>query len=487
MRILFVSSEVAPFAKAGGLADVSYYLPKKLGEMGHDVSVVTLKHRNSDKNGPCEKLDEKLVVPINWKEEEADIYRSHICDSVPVYLISKDKYYDRDGLYGNAYGDYEDNAERFIFFSRAVLELCVALKLKPDVIHLNDWQTGLTAAYVKSLYKDCDLVADAATVFTIHNLGAQGNFWVYDFSLTGLGWEFFTPETLEFYGHLSLIKGGLVFADVLSTVSETHAREIVTPEYGFGMEGVLSYRKKDLFSILNGVDYQDWDPRTDPRIKKNFDRGDLAPKQECKKDLLRTLDLDGRSEAPLVAVVSRLVDRKGLDLVSQAFEQLLDMGVQFAVMGMGEDKYHAFFREAAAEHPDCVWFGSSYDETMAHRIHAGADIFLMPSRYEACGLDHLYGMRYGALPIVRATGGLDDTVEDYNEETGSGTGFKFRDYTVEALIDVFARALKVYSMKERWSDMMRSAMECEFSWERSASAYVDLYHMAVARSKARAR
>jgi len=487
MRILFVSSEVTPFAKAGGLADVSYNLPKKLAEMGHSVSVVTPKHRSSDKNRPSEKLDKKLVVPINWKEEEAEIFRSDICGVAPVYLIAKDKYFDRDGLYGNAYGDYEDNAERFIFFSRAVLELCLAINLKPDVIHLNDWQTGLTAAYIKSLYKEHELLADAATVFTIHNLGAQGNFWVYDFSLTGLGWEYFTPETLEFYGHLSLIKGGLVFADVLSTVSATHASEIITPEYGFGMQGLLNHRKNDLFAILNGVDYQDWDPRRDIHIKQNFDKNDLAPKKACKTDLLEALKLDCRSDSPLLAIISRLVDRKGLDLVSQAFERLLEMGIQFAIMGMGEDKYHTFFREAAAQYPDKVWFGIDYDESMAHRIHAGADMFLMPSRYEACGLDHLYGMRYGTVPIVRSTGGLDDTVQDYNESNGAGTGFKFQEYSVDALVRVFERALRVYAMKDRWLSMMRSAMECDFSWKKSASAYVDLYRTALDRAKVRGR
>lgn len=484
MRILFVSSEVVPFAKAGGLADVAHYLPKKFSEMGHNVTVVTPKYRGSENVTRLKNSGHKIRVPINWKEEEAEVFKSDIADCAPVYLIAQDKYFDREGLYGNAYGDYEDNAERFIFFSRSVLELCILLNLKPDIIHLNDWQTGLTPVYVKSLYKDHESLSRAATVFTIHNLGAQGNFWVYDLSLTGLGWEYFTPETLEFYGHLSLLKGGIVFSDVLSTVSPTHANEIITPEYGFGMHGVLTQRRDDLFGILNGVDYQKWDPRSDHRIKQNFDHYSLEPKQECKIDLLKTFNLEHSSNAPLVAVISRLVDRKGFDLVCQAFERLMNMGIQFIIMGMGEDKYHTYFQEAAVKYPDRVRFKLTYDESLAHQIQSAADIFLMPSRYEACGLEQLYGMRYGTVPIVRATGGLEDTVEDYDESKKSGTGFKFRDYTVEALIETFNRALRVFSVKEDWRQLMCSAMRCEFSWEKSASEYVNLYHEAMNRRNA---
>ncbi len=481
MEIMFVSSEVAPFAKAGGLADVSHDLPKALAALGHSVSIVTPKHRGSEIRGELRSLQQKISVTMTWKKEEAEIFASEIEGGVKVYLVGKDAYYDRQGIYGNAYGDYEDNAERFIFFSRSVLELCLALGLKPDVIHCNDWETALVPVYLKSLYRDVGPLSDAATVFTVHNLGAQGIFWVYDLSLTGLGWEYFTTETLEFYGNLNLIKGGLVFADQLTTVSPTYAREILTPELGFGLQGVITKRRNDLTPILNGVDYEVWDPRRDIHIAAPYGPDNLEPKNACREDLQRRFNLNRQKTGPVIGIVSRLLDRKGLDLVSVVFDRMLDMGVQFVIMGMGEDKYHNFFQEKARLRPEDVALAISYDEAAAHHIEAGADIFLMPSRYEPCGLDQLYGLRYGTVPIVRATGGLDDTVEDYDHDSKSGTGFKFADYTPEALFEAFQRALSVYADAEEWRNLMRSGMKKEFSWKKPAEQYLDVYARAMNR------
>ena len=479
MEILFVSSEVVPFAKAGGLADVSHHLPKALAKLGHTVSVVTPKYSGSDDFKVVTDTGAKITVPMTWRNEEASIYASDISGLVTVYLIGKDAYYDRQGLYGNAYGDYEDNAERFIFFSRSILELCKRLEMKPDVIHCNDWQTGLVPAYLKTLYRDYDPLSSTATVFTIHNLGSQGIFWVYDLSLTGLGWEYFTPETLEFYGNLNLMKGGLVFADLISTVSPTYAEEILSPEYGFGLHGLLTKRKNDLRAILNGVDYDTWDPRNDTFIATQYDVEHLDRKLICKRDLQDKCNLDKNVDGPLVAIVSRLLDRKGLDLVSASFEQMLDLGSQFVIMGKGEDRYHSFFKEMASARPDRVWLSMVYDYPTAHRIESAADMILVPSRYEPCGLDQLYSLRYGTIPLVRATGGLEDTVVDYDPQANTGTGFKFYDYTPDSLMGTFKRAVEVYAKKAEWLGLMKRAMKCEFSWESAAIKYIDLYGQAI--------
>jgi len=483
MEILFVSSETAPFARVGGLADFSHDLPKALSELGHTVSIVTPKYRESDAYKDLISTGKTISVPIAWKSEEAEIFASDISGKVRVYLVGKDDFYGRDGVYGNAYGDYEDNAERFIFFSRSVLELCLALNLSPDVIHCNEWQTGLVPVYLRTLYGGFNSLSSAATVFTIHNLGSQGIFWVYDYSLTGLGWEYFTPETLEFYGNLNLLKGGLLFSEVISTVSPTYAREILSPAYGFGLEGVLTKKKEDIFPVLNGVDYEKWNPETDKHISNNYGVNNLKPKKQCKADLQGFFHLENRKDIPLVAIISGLVDRKGMDLISAVIEDLLALDLQLVIMGSGEDKYQSFFKDIKAKHPRIVGLTMTYDYPMAHRILAGADIFLMPSRYEPCGTEQLYGLKYGAIPVVRATGGLEDTVEDYDLKTGQGTGFKFKEYTPKAMLSAMRRAVRVFQMKHEWKQLVRSAMKGEFSWNRAAGEYTRLYELAVAKRK----
>ncbi|MCU0580627.1 MAG: glycogen synthase [Desulfobacterota bacterium] len=448
MRILFATSEVAPFSRAGGLADVSQALPLYLARLGHEVIVVTPKYRFAQPLKPAVKnLDLRLEVPISWMKKSAQVFQSSLREPLPVYLIGRDDLYDREGLYGNEYGDYQDNAERFIFFSRAVLELCAALKWRPDVIHCHDWQTGLIPVYLKALYGAHPELGNTATLFTIHNLGYQGLFWHYDLHLTGLGWELFTPQGLEFFGKINLMKGGIIFADILNTVSPTYRREILTPENGFGLEGVLQNRSGDLYAVLDGVDYEIWNPENDPHLPAPFSAAALENKKVGKARLQERFQLKRKSECPIVAVISRLLDRKGLDLIRQVFTKLMDLDMEVVVMG---------------------------------QIQGGADMLLMPSRYEPCGLDQMYALKYGTIPIVRAVGGLDDTVEDYNPQTDQGTGFKFRDYEADKLLQTVQRALAVYRDKPRWSRLIQRAMAQDFSWARSAVEYQGLYQKAAA-------
>ncbi|MEW5723663.1 MAG: glycogen/starch synthase, partial [Thermodesulfobacteriota bacterium] len=396
--------------------------------------------------------------------------------------VGCDDLYNRNGLYGNEYGDYEDNAERFIFFCRAVMEIACALDLEPDLVHCHDWPSGLVPLYVKTLYKDRPNLAGAATLFTFHNLGSQGIFWHYDFAMTGLGWEHFTPEGVEFHGRLNLTKAGLVGADLISTVSSQYAREVLTPEFAFGLEGVIAARKKDVYAVLNGVDYSVWDPASDRDIAANYSVESLELKARCREDLSGAfgLDQDGR---PIVAVISRLLDRKGFDLISAAMPRLLALDTKMVFMGLGEDKYHVLLGDLARANPGRVGVMVTYDKAMAHRIMAGADIFLMPSRYEPCGLEQLYGLKYGTVPVVRATGGLEDTIIDVNQHPEQGTGFKFRDYTPDALAQTLAAAVDLYQDKEAWPLLMRRGMAQNYSWTKAAAEYETLYQKALEKAQ----
>jgi starch synthase len=479
MKILFVTPEISPFSRAGGLADVSRSLPLALARLGHEVSICTPRYRQSRNiKPPAKLLKPNLEVPISWMKKTAQVFQSSLEDQVPVYLIDREDLYNREGLYGNEYGDYQDNAERFIFFSRAVLELCLALNLQPDIIHCNDWQTGLITVYLKTLYKDSPPLSTAASLFTIHNLGYQGLFWHYDLHLTGLGWELFTPQGLEFFGKLNLMKGGIVFADILNTVSPTYRREILKPDNGFGLEGILKTREKDLFAVLNGVDYQHWDPARDPLLPANYTASSLEDKKVCKTHLQDLFQLKRKTEFPIIAIISRLLDRKGLDLVSRIFPSLMELDLEIILMGQGVDQYQTWAMEMVRKYPGLVGLEMGYNENLAHRIQGGADILLMPSRYEPCGLDQLYALKYGTIPIVRAVGGLEDTVEDFNPQTNQGTGFKFREYEVEKLFQTVQRALQVFRDKPNWNRLIRHAMEQDFSWEKSAGQYQQLYQKA---------
>jgi len=478
MHVLFLAPEVWPFKRVGGLAEVAYDLPRALAALGHTVGVVTPKPRlRPELDKALERLDVVLEVPVSWKRHRAEVYRHRDSSGVEVYLVSHEHLFDRDGLYGNAYGDYEDNAERFIFYGRACLELARAMGWRVDVFHANDWTTGLVPVYLRTLYAADPLLKASASVMTVHNLGNQGQFWHYDMPLTGLGWEYFTPESLEFYGQINFLKGGLVFADMISTVSNTYAQEILTPELGHGLEGVLLARRDRLAAVVNGIDYQLWDPAQDPRLVANYNLQDMAPKARCRRALMEHYGLQEEQGRPLVAVVGRLEERKGLDLVTAAVERLFEMGLNLVVMGYGEDHYHVTLNELAQRNPSRMGVTIGFDIDLAHRIMAGVDMLLVPSRYEPCGIHQMQALRYGAVPVVRATGGLADTVVDH-QPGQEGTGFKFETFTMEAMLEALARAKQAYHDPVRWQGLMRRGMAQDFSWQAAAPRYVKIYQKA---------
>jgi starch synthase len=472
---MFLSPEVWPFIRVGGLAEVAHDLSLALGGRGHRVEIVAPKCKMPPElETLLEPLDVTLEVPVSWRRHRAEVFKHDLSPEVTVYFISHEHLFDRDGLYGNSYGDYEDNAERFIFYSRAALELALALEWELDVVHANDWTTGLAPLYIKSLYADQPSLAKAGILMTIHNLGAQGVFWHYDMPLTGLGWEYFTPQGMEFYGKINFLKAGLVFADLISTVSETYAKEILGPEQGCGMEGVLEDRRSSLRAVINGLDYKTWNPETDPNIVANYSAENLAPKKECRLALRKLMGLSQDSRHPLAAVVGRLLDRKGLDLLAPALEHIMDMGLDVVVMGHGEDHYHVLLNSLARKRPEQMAVKIGYESKLAHQIMAGADMLLMPSRYEPCGLHQMQALRYGMVPVVRATGGLEDTVRDH-ALAGGGTGFKFTEFSQDALFGALSRALKTHSQPDEWQEVMRRGMAQDFSWESAAPRYEEIY------------
>lgn len=480
MHVLFVSPEVWPLSRVGGLAEVSHDLPLALAARGHTVDVVTPKCRLApEQEERLKRLDLTLEVPVSWRRHHAEVFTLEPGPGVTVYLISHEHLFDREGLYGNAYGDYEDNAERFIFFSRAAVELCLRLGKPVDLIHANDWTTGLVPLYHKAQYREHPLLAGAGSLMTVHNMGSQGVFWHYDMPLTGLGWEFFTPEAIEFYGKINFLKAGLVYADMISTVSPTYAREIQTPEMGHGLEGVLLARKERLKAVINGVDYQTWDPQHDPYIAAPYSAGDLAPKAQCQAGLRQAFGLPAAGGRPLVGFVGRLVDRRGLDLLAPILDEVLELGLDMVIMGFGDDHYHAYLQELHRRRADRLGLVIGYEMDMAHKLIAGCDMLLMPSRYEPCGLHQLHALRYGTLPVVRATGGLEDTVSDHTPAS-PGVGFKFQLYEAPALLAALKRALETFAQPSEWQGAMRRAMALDFSWDKAAGAYEDIYRQAIA-------
>lgn len=483
MRVLFAASEVVPFAKTGGLADVAGALPRALARLGTDVRVVMPKYRPVDAVR-YELRDTGLVleVPISDRTERAAVLEGRLDGgdggpAVPVYFLAAPRYYDRDGLYGLAGKDYDDNAERFVFFSRAVVELARLGPFAPDLFHCHDWQTGLVPAYLKHACAGDPRVGGAATVFTIHNLGYQGLFWHYDMHLTGLGWELFSPEGIEFWGKLSFLKAGLVFADLLTTVSPTYAKEIQTPEMGHGLDGVLRARADRLVGILNGIDVEEWNPETDPHVARNYSARALAGKKACKADLQRTFGLPVKPRVPLFGVISRLADQKGFDLLAPLLPSLVERGVQLVLLVSGDPAHEDLFQAMARRWPKQIGVRIAYDGVLAHRIEAGADVFLMPSRYEPCGLNQMMSLRYGTVPVVRATGGLDDTVVEA-DPAQEGNGFKFREYDTAAFLAAIDRALALYQDARAWQAVMRRGMAADFSWDASARRYLDVYERA---------
>ncbi len=482
LRILFVASEVEPFAKTGGLADVIGALPRALAALGHDVRVFMPKYRGVARAaGELRVALPAFQVPIGDRLVEGAVVEGRMGRTVPVYFLAQDPYYDRDALYTTPEGDYWDNCERFTFFCRAVLAALPRLGWQPDILHAHDWQTGLIPVYLETLLRDDPDLAPLATVFTIHNLGYQGLFWHYDLPMTGLSWDLFTPAGIEFYGKISFLKAGLVFSDLLTTVSPTYAREIQTPEFGGGFDGVLRERSADLVGILNGIDYEAWNPAADPDLPKRYDSGDLEGKRHCRRALQEEFGLraDG---GPLIGMVTRLADQKGLDLASQVIPAAIGAGAQLVLLGSGDERYQQYFRELAAGHPEAVGVRIGFDAALARRIYGGADAFLMPSRYEPCGLGQLISLRYGTIPIVRRTGGLADTIREFDPASGEGTGFTIEAYEPQALHAALARALAVYRDPGAWRRLIRNAMAEDFSWEASAREYEACYRRVLKRA-----
>ncbi|MBF0529206.1 MAG: glycogen synthase [Deltaproteobacteria bacterium] len=485
MNILFVTPEVTPFARAGGLGDVSHHLPRALAALDHKLWIITPKHRTTEDAGyQLTPWPKSIQVPIGWRERTAQLFSCRVEPNIEVIFVGCDDLYNRGGLYGNEYGDYEDNAERFIFFNRAVMETIRVMDLIPDVIHGHDWPSGLAPVYVKTLYKNLSNLNKTATVFTFHNLGSQGIFWHLDFPMTGLGWELFTPEGLEFHHQINMTKAGLVTADLISTVSRKYSQEVLTPEYGFGLEGVLKNRREETYAVPHGVDYQVWDPAIDPYLTANYSVESLQLKSKCREVLNDIFGLKP-DDQPIMAMVSRLFDRKGMDLINTAMDRLLSLPMKMVFLGLGDERYHSFLTKMAAAHPERLGVKIAYEPALVHQIMAGADIFLMPSRYEPCGLEQMYSLKYGTIPVVRATGGLDDSVIDVEQSPDTGTGFKFHDYTSEALYLSLASATNLFKDQSAWTAMMRRGMGLDFSWYRAAIQYEAIYQLAIRKVNSR--
>ena len=466
--ILMVTPEANPFAKTGGLADVAGALGPPLRGHGSDVAVVMPRYRQVDLSR-LTLVCAHLPVALNDTTSYSTNVYSAVDQGVTYYFIDCAALYDREGLYSTAGKDYEDNYLRFAVFSLAALELTQYLQT-PRILHCHDWQTALVPVYLKTRFARTPALANVRTLLSVHNLGYQGLFDRRILREIGLDDSLFDSEHLEFYGKVNLLKGGLIYADRLNTVSPAYAREIQSPELGFGLDGLLRKRSRVLRGILNGVDYSQWDPRRDPHIAANFSADDLSGKAACKQALLREFGLsDSNLTKPLIGVVSRFDSQKGFDLIEEVAADFAAVDCALVALGTGNPKYEAFFRNWAAAYPDKIGVRVGFDNSLAHQIEAGADIFLMPSRYEPCGLNQMYSLRYGTVPVVRATGGLDDAVD-------VSTGFKFREYTGQAMLSAVLQAVALFREDpEGWRAMMQRGMERDFSWDQAAAQYAGMY------------
>lgn len=477
MHITMASSEVVPYAKTGGLADVVGALPKALAKAQVTTNIVMPYYRKiSAKKFGITSTHKKVRVTVGTKEVEGEIYTAKLAKNIDVYFIKQPLYFDREELYQTVEGDYPDNAERFAFFSKATLALIQNLNLKCDIIHCNDWQSALIPVYLKTTYLNKGEFKKYKSALTIHNLGYQGVFPPTEMATLGLGWEYFTFDKLEFYGKVNYLKGGIVYADAITTVSKKYAKEILTPEFGCGLEGALEQREKDIYGILNGIDYTNWDPATDPLLPDNFSPKSLAGKAACRIALQKHFNLPLRKDVPIIGIVSRLAAQKGFDLLEKVLPELMKTNVQIVILGTGEAKYHELLKRMAAKHPQEMGLALAFDNKLAHLIEAGSDFFLMPSHYEPCGLNQMISMKYGTIPIVRATGGLDDSVVSFDSNTWKGNGFKFAEYKAADCLNAINEAINIYKQPALWNKLIINAMNEDFSWDRSAKQYIALYN-----------
>lgn len=492
-NVLFLSSEVYPYAKTGGLADVSAALPQVLRELGHDVRIMMPKYgfigEKKQKIHIINRL-QGMDFEIAGKYTVAQAKSSAILTQktrVQIYLLENEDYFERPGLYvdPDTGKDYPDNDERFILYARAAFELCKRLLWKPDIIHCNDWQSGLVPAYLNTAMRDDPFFENTRTVFTIHNLAYQGNFPAASFEKTELPQEAFSTDGLEFFGQVSYMKAGIAYADAITTVSETYAHEIRTPEFGCGMEGLLTKRKRDLYGILNGIDLQIWDPKTDMNIVRNYSAEAIEAKEECKKDLCIAMGIPYKAGVPVLGLIARFSDQKGLDILAPVIDQIIASDAQLVLLGSGEKKYEDMFDALQKKHPEQIGLYLGFHDNFAHKIEAGADIFLMPSQYEPCGLNQMYSMHYGTVPVVRKTGGLADTVLDIEESTKRrATGFVFEHYDSKHLWHTVERALNAYhNDKDLWHSLQTNGMKKDFSWTRSAIRYAEVYEKVLSKPK----
>jgi starch synthase len=476
MKIAFLAPEVAPYAKTGGLADVAGALPRCLSRAGLDITVFVPFYREVKRKGLTlvKALDGR---PLLWK---GGTERFHVwadpTTPYPVCFIEHDGYFDRDGLYGDAAGDFPDNGERFAFFARASLEALKALPFEADVVHVHDWQAAVALAYLRRTLAEDEFYARMRSVCTIHNMAYQGLFPPGILDGIGLPGRLFHFDEMEFWGQVSFLKAGILYATAVTTVSPRYSREIQTPEFGFGLDGLLRKRTEDVSGILNGVDYSAWDPASDVLLPARYTAAEPAGKAVCKRELLKEFGLPvPRKDGPVLGLVSRLVGQKGLDILLEALGGLLALGTRIVVLGAGDPTLQDALLAARERYPSFLGVKIGFDEGLAHRVYGGSDLLLVPSRFEPCGLNQMYGLKYGAVPVVRATGGLDDTIEEFDPATGTGTGFKFDEPTPAALVGAVRRAVGVYGRKTAWTQVLRNAMAADFSWDRSALRYAALY------------
>ncbi|NQT75286.1 MAG: glycogen synthase GlgA [Candidatus Omnitrophica bacterium] len=482
MKILFISSEVYPFAKTGGLADVVGTLPEALAKRGHRCSIILPFYKCVREGGFSPELFKKdLLIEVGRRKETFDLY-SLRRGNVDVYFVEKDEYYKRDHLYGTPQGDYADNALRFGFFAKAVIAAIPRIG-QQDILHCNDWQSALIPFYIRFFHKAAPEFNSLKTLFTIHNMAYQGLFGREVMASLNIPKKLFTPEVLEFYGRVNFMKSGIIYSDAVSTVSEGYGREILTQEFGCGLDGLLRTREKDIYGIVNGVDYSIWNPATDKFIAARYSEKALGGKRECKKDVLKEFGIKYNPDAdrPLVGMITRLAEQKGIDLVAEGMDEMLKLGIDFVLLGFGDEKYNNIFRGLAERYKGRMGARIAFNNALAHKIEAGSDMFLIPSRYEPCGLNQMYSLKYATVPVVRAVGGLDDTVEDFDPSVKKGNGFKFKDATADALLAAVKRAVGIYKDKEQWNTLLHNGLSCDYSWAFSAEKYEDLYNKLLSR------
>jgi starch synthase len=474
MHVAIAASEGVPFSKTGGLADVVGALPRALAALGHQVSVYLPRYRQT-KLADAATVVRSITVPFDDKHRFPSVVTAGNHDGIRFYFVEYPPYFDREALYGTPTGDYPDNAERFALFSRAVLEASKIIGV-PHIFHCHDWQSALIPVLLRTVYAEDPAFRDAGTVFTIHNMGYQGLFPPDTLPLLMLPWDLFTMSKMEFFGQVNFLKGALAYADFITTVSRKYSQEIQTAEYGFGLEGVLRDRAATVSGILNGVDYEQWSPQTDKFTVAKYSSQDLSGKRKSKQDLLATFGITNADlRLPLIGIVSRFAAQKGFDLIAQIADRLAREEMIMVALGAGDKPYEDLFRRLSKQFPTKIAVRVAYDDAVAHKIEAGADMFLMPSRYEPCGLNQIYSLKYGTVPIVRATGGLDDTIEPWDARAGKGTGFKFSEYSGEALLLTIKLALEAFRDQTSWQVLMRNGMSKDFSWHASAREYGKVY------------